>query len=355
MAANTGRPIRQYVVGDKKDGADYSQSEIEALVYKVAVWFASPECPRKYEDTVQAAKDKIRECLLGLNAEGDPWVGCPEDFQKRVKIKCAYDMIADRGIYTAKQHKQMGKKAANRGVAADNAKEVMRQIDPIEAKFDAEGFRAKVEKDILDAFPELDNPAHRPNVRSLSGLYAQREVIDRELAAGVSTSKRETLLRSLKIIEEMADGTMRRLGVHPDQVRKKIADKASASISDLVAMIGDDKEFAQREKVWSLQLALQLWWMSEHWNGTKSGPQLHDFEIWHLTRSRPIRHRCKCGFECVIIEGFEPHELRDYLVANGVLVEEPVLPGVVPQAALAGLATVDLRPLETTPLDATAS
>jgi hypothetical protein len=333
---------RQFVVGEKKDGADFSQSEIEALVYKIAHWFASPECPRKYEDNVRAAKDKVRECLLGLNSDNEPWASCPDDFTKRVKIKCQWDMVADRGIYTKRQHDQMGKKAANKGEAADKAKEVMRQINPIENSFDATAFREQVERDILSAFPELDNPAHRPNVRSLSGLYAQREVIDRELAAGVSTSKREQLLKSLKIIEEMGDGTMRRLGVHPDQVRKKIADKAASSVSDLVQMIGDDKDFAKREKIWSLQLALQLWWMSEHLNGNKSGPQMHPFEIWHLTRSRPIYHKCKCGFECLLVEGFEPEELRKYLVAHGVLVEEPVYPTITPAEALKGLATADL-------------
>jgi hypothetical protein len=340
--AQQGRPIRQFVVGDKQAGADFSQAEIEALVYKIAVWFASPECPRKYTDSVQAAKDKIRECLLGLNAEGDPWVGCPDDFSKRVRVKCAWDMALDKGMYTAKQHKQISKKGMNRGDAAEQAKTAMRQIAPEDAKFDMEGFRQKVESDILTEFPELDNPAHRPNVRSLSGLYAQREQIDRELVLGVSATKRDQLLKSLKVIEDMADGTMRRLGIHPDQVRKNIKDKGASSLADLVALIGDDKDYAKREKIWSLQLALQLWWASEHWNGSKNGPNLHDFEIWHLTRSRPVRHRCSCGRDVVLVEGFEPTELRDYLTANGVLVEEPLLPDIVSAARLTGLATADL-------------
>ena len=77
--------------------------------------------------------------------------------------------------------------------------------------------------------------------------------------------------------------------------------------------------------------------MSEHPNGNKTDRQLHPFEIWHLTRSRPIDYTCECGKRVTLVEGFEPMELRDWLVSEGVLVEKPVNPQLISEEELEGL------------------
>jgi len=53
----------------------------------------------------------------------------------------------------------------------------------------------------------------------------------------------------------MADGTMRRLGIHPDQVRKKIQEKTASTIADAVAMVEADQDFPEWERTWALQRA----------------------------------------------------------------------------------------------------
>ena len=317
------RQVKQFVVGDKSTGADFSKEEIEALIYKLALWFKSDECDRAYDDPVASARQKVQECLLATTEDGSPWKMAPHEFAKRIKAKCSYDITTDTGISSPRVKRGEGRKLskeAKEGAAS------LKDGNAVMAAFDQNAFRGKVEADILLAFPELDNPAHRPNVESLSGMYAQRKVIDLELAAGVTANKREVLLKSMKMIEEMADTTMRRLGVHPDQIRRRISDRTASSVADLVAQIEDDDEWRKREKVWALQLALQLWWMSEHPNGRKTGPNLADFEIWHMTRNRPVNFTCRCGVTTPVVEGFEPKDLWAWLVKEGVLVEEPVLP-----------------------------
>lgn len=327
---------KQFVVGDVEQGADFSLDYVNSLTYKLALWFQSDECDRAYPDPVEAAKQKVKECLLAETEAGDPWKNCPQEFPARIKAKCAYDLVNDHGIASPRLKGKDKHRAIN-----PEASKAARKLDgenPVATEFNQGTFRAQVESDILAAFPELDNPAHRPNVRSLSGLYAQREQIDRELAMGVSAGKRDQLLKSLKLIEEMADGTMKRLGVHPDQIRKNVKDRTASSVSDLVEMLEEDTDFRQREKTWALQLALQLWWMSEHYNGNRTGRQISDFECWHMTRTRPMKFTCRHGEEYTLVEGFEPHELAAWLIKEGVLIAEPIVPALIDKEDLAGMA-----------------
>lgn len=333
---------KKFVVGNKDEGADFSREEIDALVYKIAMWFSSPNSGYNFDDPVEEAKKKVQQCLLGVNSKGEPWRGAPTDFAKRIRAICNFDMESETGIPNRRNSKRVAQKAHD-----EEAKEAAKEIansNPVAIQFDQEEYRRKLEQDTYAAFPELDNPATRPHVESYSLLMAQRKVIDMELALNPKSKQRDALLKSLKTVNEMADAQMRMLGIHPDQIRKNVSSRASSTVADLVAQIENDEDFRHRERVWALQLALQLYWMSEHYNGRKTGPQLHDFEIWHMTRTRPIKFKCRHGEEYTIVEGFEPHELRDWLIREGVLVEEPVIPNLISADDLKGLATADLTP-----------
>ena len=343
--SKSAEPKKQFVVGNVEEGADFTRDWIEQIIYRIALWFKDPACDRNYDDPVAMARQKIQECLLGTTEDGSPWRNVPREFNARVRAKCGFDVETMTGIPSRRVKNPLAERALDK-----KAQEAAKDLDganPFVDSFDDVGFRAQMEKDLLTTFPELDNPAHLPNVRSLTMYYAEREKIDRQLAAGVSDAKRGTLLESLKKIEDMADSTMKRLGVHPDQIRKKISDKGASSVADLAALVESESikdDFKKREKVWALQLALQLWWASEHRNGTGNGPNLHDFEIWHMTRSRPVKFTCRHGETYTVIEGFEPHELREFLIKEGVAIEEPVFDALLSKEDLNGLATA---PLET--------
>lgn len=336
-------PKKQFVVGKIEEGADFTPDWIESVIYRIALWYKDPACDRNYEDPVEMARQKIQECLLGTTEDGSPWRNVPREFNARVRAKCGFDVETMKGIPSRRVKSPLAERALDK--KAQEAAKGLDDVNPFVDSFDADAFRKQMETDLLSTFPELDNPAHLPNVRSLTMYYAEREKIDRQLGAGVSDAKRSTLLQSLRSIEEMADTTMKRLGVHPDQIRKKISDKGASTVADLAALVEGESikdEFRKREKVWALQLALHLWWMSQHRNGIGNGPNLHDFEIWHMTRSRPVKFTCRHGETYTVIEGFEPRELREFLEKEGVVIEEPVLPGFYNKDDLKGLATAPL-------------
>jgi hypothetical protein len=329
------KPIRQFVVG-KDPGDDFTPDEIQSLVLEIAFWYQSADSGRAYADPKAVALEHVQQCLLGETTDGRPWKNCPPEFANRVRSKCGWDMTAKKGIVSPRVKNKEGGRALDKRAQA--AAKALGTLNPVQGQFDEVTFREQLEKDILAAYPELDNPAHLPNVRSLSLYYAQREVIDRELQLGMnSADKRLKLYDSLRRLEEMADATMKRLGIHADQLRKNIKDRVGSSVGDLAQLVDEDDEYRDLERLWSLQLALQLWWMLEHPNGNRSGPNLHPFEVWHLTRTRPVKFTCRHGETYTVVEGFTPEELYAFLTAHGVLVEEPVLPSYITPADLEGM------------------
>lgn len=340
MAKKKKKGKKIYTVGSKAKGDDFDKAEIELLIYKIARWFASEECDRVYDDPMEAAKEKVQESLLAKTADGSPWQVAPNTFEARIKSKCLFDMETDTGISVPRV------KAPH--AVAKRDKDAIRKAKNLSGSvnFDAEKFRESFEKQVMKEFPELDNPAHRPNIRRLSLILAQQEEIDRYLdtmSSGDFSKKRMNMVEGLERIQKMADSTMKSLGIHPDQVRKKLNMQEAGTVGDLVATIENDEDWREREEQWRLTLALQLYWMSlPHEIGPRAGRlpgvQLHPWDIWHMTRSRPIDFTCPvCSTQYELVEGFEPQELYDYLVGKGVLVEEPVIPQLTSEDDLKGI------------------
>lgn len=334
MARNNG--VKQYVVGDKSQGADFSLDEIELLIYRIRDWFASDACDRNYNDPEAMARQKIQECLLAENDAGEPWRGCPQDFAARIKIKCLYDMNTNKGIPVQRVKAPMAVRKLNK--EAQRAKMEIKKAAAI--KFDHEQFREEKELAILKDFPELDNETHRPLVRRLSFLYAQQQVIDDILMQdGVSDGRRDVGLKLMQTLGKDIETTQKLLGVHPDQLRQRVNTKTQGAVSELVALLENDQDFKERIEIWSMQLALQLWWMTQHPNGRGDGPQLEEWEMWHMTRTRPVKFTCEHGTEYTVIDGFTPEELKAYLIRKGVLVHVPVLPQIIDKDVIADLET----------------
>lgn len=334
-----GDGLKIYKVGSKADGDDFDKAEIELLIYKIAEWFKSDKCDRTYSDPMEAAEQKVRECLLAETAAGASWRGAPASFEARIKSKTLFDMETGEGVYSPRVKSPRALKKVDPD--AENAAASLSG----DLNFDEDTYREEREREIKQAHPELDNPANEPNVKRLSLLFAQQELLDRQLALMNSYSKKKAdMLATLETIQKMSDNTMKSLGIHPDQIRKRIDGQEKGTIGDLVALIEGDEDFRKRNKQWMLTMALQLYWMSVPHDvgprsGRKSGPQLHPFEIWHMTRTRPMEFTCRVCNEHypALVDGFEPQELYEYLVSEGVLVEEPVIPQLINKEDLDGM------------------
>jgi hypothetical protein len=335
------REVRQFAIGK-----DFTETEIELLILQLSKWFSSPECDRQFDDPEQAARDIVKQCLDGVTKDGSPWKLAPAEFSTRIKVKSAYDMTTGKGIAISSVKSPHAVRRLDKDAKDNGAK--IGDMQPALIGFDMEEFRKAEEAKLLSNYPELNNPVYLPHVRRLTLLYAQQEVIDRELQLASSGKKREDALRQMETLNKTLESVLKILDIHPESLRKKIKESADGTLGDLVAVLDADDEFPEREKMWSLQAALQLWSMTVRTNGRGDGPQMTDWEVWHATRSTPMEFTCRCGiYYPRLIRGFTPRELRDYLKTNGVLIDQPAIPKLITVEDVAGLdAFIDTLPEE---------
>lgn len=323
-------PAQILTVGD--NGEDFSTAEIETLTLRIAAWYRSEPSGRKYDDPAAMAAEHVRQCLLAINDRGTKWVRCPVDFKKRIRVKCNYDVDSERGIPRHKQKLTLG-----REVTA-----AVRDMDPVATVFDRTEFEKNMVAQILLEYPELDNAVHRLNVEQLAMIYAEQQGVRAKLKLMSAGAKSYgDLLENLTKLEQSAERTMKLLDIHPDQLRKKADRRREGTAGDLIATLEED-DFKERERLWAMQAALQFWWMCEHPNGRGDGPQILPWEMWHMTRSVPMTHRCPggdaCGKEVTLIHGFTPAELKQYLLTRGCIkLMEPAIPKLITPEDLVGL------------------
>lgn len=324
---------KQFSFGDG-EGYDFTTSEIENLTLRLALWFADPKCDRKFDNPEQAAKDIVRQCLLALTKEEKPWLNAPFEFAKRIKVKAAFDMEKGEGIPISSVKHPMASRSLDK-TAAKSAQGIG-GLNPSIADFDINEYRAHQEKTILIQYPELDSPVYLPHVRRLSLLYAQQEMMDRELI--INPRRRSEILKEMEKLTTTVDAVLKTLDIHPDSLRKKIKENTDGTLGDLVARLDADDDFQNREKVWALQAALQFWYMASHPNGRGDGPQLEEWEVWHMTRSLPMSFTCKCGKHYPhLVRGFTPKMLKEYLLRQGVILEVPAIPKLMHEGDITGM------------------
>jgi hypothetical protein len=341
MSKKTREAVKQYVVGDKAAGADFSQAEIAELKAGIVAYWLSPDSGRNMDgrDPEAEASEVIRQCLLAATKDGSPWRGCPAEFAKRVASKTGgYDMEGGNHRRQARVKAPTAVRALSKA-AEDGARDVEDAAAPAPT-FDQDSYRAEYKANMHTKFPELQNPVYEGMVDQLALLQTQRKLADFELSTTSSQKKRDKILsETLPVLTKLIEATMKSLDIYPDQLHKQIKQTKEGTLGALVARISEDQEFRERETTWARQEALQLWWMSQHMNGREDGPQVHAWEIWHATRTLPIRFKSPCcGKEYTIVRGFTPDDLLEYLLAVGALkrLDEPVNPAFDP-AALAGL------------------
>jgi len=335
-----GRPrnAKVFRVGTGKND-DFTPAEVDLMAYKIAEWYKSPECDRNYDDPLTVAKQKIKECLLAITADGKPWKGCPHEFNSRIRAKTLFNLETGEGT-SVKRAKHPDSVRAGVDKEAEKAAREMVERNPAATSFDMDAFRASAEREILTEYPELDNPVHRSHVRRLSLLYAQQEMLDRELSMGLAKKAREDALSALKTVEDMAEKTMKLLDIHPDQLHRKMDRQKEGTLGELISMLEADDEFIKREKIWALQAAYQLWLMTQKLNGRGDGPQLEPWELFHMTRVKEVDFTCRHGEKYKIIAGWEPDELKEYLLRNGMELDKRIMPSLPSDEVLEDLAKV---------------
>jgi hypothetical protein len=324
-------PVRTFVIG-----RDFTEDQVQLMVLKIAKWFASPDCDRRHEDPEAAAKEIVEQCLNATTKTGEVWGKAPADFNTRIRVKAAYDLATDTGIKINPLKHPDAKRRLEPGVE-DNGKK-LGEMRPSIFDFDVVTYRAEEEAKLLAQYPELNNTVYLPHVRRVTLLYAQQEMLDRELLNTTSAAKRESTLRQIETLNKTLDSTLKILDIHPESLRKKLKESEDGTLGDLVQVLDSDDEFPAIERLWADQLALMLWYMTVHSNGRGDGPQITEWEMWHMTRSLPIAFTCSCGRHYpALVRGFTPKQLKAHLLARGILVQKSPIPTLIPDAAFSGM------------------
>lgn len=327
---------KKFRVGDKSKGADFSPEEIELLKYKLAKWFSDPLCDRQYPNPLETAAEIIEQCLLAKTKDGSRWRNAPDTFEQRIKIKALFDMETGKGRAAPTVKHPMA--VSKQNPEAEAAAKEVKKTHSVMSVDEQDQIKKKKIKEIINVFPELSGPVYSSDVERLATYRVQQEILMRELSLNPNANQRSNLLDNLRKLEEMMDRTMTLLAIHPNQLAKRVDESKKGTLGELVATLDGDPEFKKREKLWALQLAYQLWWMSQHYNGKEDGPQVEAWEIWHMTRTKPFDFTCSCGKQYKnLVDGFEPHELKEYLLRNGMKLSTSALPQYLSEVDLVGI------------------
>ncbi len=284
-----------------KIGIDFTEEQYKKWLSQLTWWVSSRMT--NIEDPAAYAEKVIKAGLNGTKVDGRPWTGVSTDFFKRVKQLAGYDLNLGIGVRepTRKTH-------INPAHTASKTTE----LPPLDLK-EAMELRHSYIKELIQKYPHLDTPVYKPKVEELAETVIKSRMISNEFL----TSRGTTLEKLSKIRESLhkqIGELMEFLEISPKQRLTKALDAKNSDVGSIVARLesyGDTwKEF---EKIDSLRELLQLYKMLKSTRPDGS-PQLNDWELWHMTRNRPIKFTCRCGESYELLGGFTSDEIEQALL-----------------------------------------
>lgn len=282
-------------------GVDFTQEQYEKWL-KQLTWWVSSRMPN-IDDPTKYAEKVIKAGLNGTKIDGKPWVGISSDFYKRIKQLAGYDLELNVGV-----REPVRRNYSIPGRTAGKTTE----LPPLNLE-EAMKLRQEYIKDLIQKYPHLDTPVYKPKVEELAETVIKSRMISSEFL----TSRGGTLEKLSKIRESLhkqIGELMEFLEISPKQRLTKSLDAKNSDVGSIVARLesyGDTwKEF---EKIDALRELLQFYKMLKSTRPDGS-PQLNDWEIWHMTRNRPIHFVCRCGEEYDLLGGFTAEEIEQALI-----------------------------------------
>lgn len=316
-------------------GKDLTLSEYEDIVQQLTDWFA---VSRSTAEPGLLARRLLDECCRGVTSKGATWKRMTEaDLATRIKVKCLYDIEKREGLGPTREQLKEAKSQAKRRKIAKGW-DPKRKRDPhipdevelvlgpsavkygdnphilLSSKEEAEWHR--LYQGYLKQFPEL---------RSINAASELKIVIDLQILADryrtkVLSGKAVEVENLTKITKELSD-LKKALGIHPDQIAKKVKPQTESSVGAAVAKLeamGDYREIRAR---FLLEELLQVYQMYASPRADGHGYQLDEVGLFGQTRCRT----CECsGCGKRNAMGFSIEEVEAYLVKQGAL--EPLTP-----------------------------
>lgn len=341
------KPQRRLVTPREYEvGVDITTEQYNELIQRMGDWFR--EYMPDAREPVALAQRYLDACLKGLTpSTGKTWFSMANStLAARVRSSCRYDIEKMEPIrkgtekYKLKHEKERQAKARKKLEQQDDPNipdEIREQLrksavygdNPHVHLSSAEHDKWKeLYEGYLKEFPSLNSINARQELTTLCDLHIhlERERLKLLKAEKKDPHSPEIMSKVAKQISELKSA----LGIHPDQLDKKIRQKTTMDIGTAAAKLQSGENWREIRLKYFAEELLQALQMTMTLRADGSGYQLDDPGFFALTRCRKVA--CPdCGTE--IVGGFRIQEAIDWLVEKGHL--EPLNTPAVAQPEMA--------------------
>jgi len=338
------KSVRRYVEPVQYTvGVDITEERYREAIEKIADWFAQS---RQTKEPVVLARQAMQECLEGKKKDGTKWFEmATATLTARVRSKCRFDLETMKPLLNASDRSKRKRQAERNRLARKRAAgdpllppEIRKDLkksatygdDPrTQLTSDELANWKQWYQDYLKDFPEeLASTAARAELGALCDLHVLN---DRYRLKMLSPTGGTIDPQERKSIVDQIDKMKTSLGIHPNQVAKRVKDKASTTIGAATAQLeamGDWRLI--RAGNWIAEL-IQIYQMYHTPSADGLTHQLDEVGLFGLTKCRTC-HCSKCGTKNFV--GIAIEEIETYLTTRGCLTEvDPASPDpLVPEA-----------------------
>jgi hypothetical protein len=288
-----------------KLGEDFTEEEY--LKWKKQLeWWVAETMPR-VEDPVQQVENILLAAMNGTKMDGSIWNGISQDFYKRVKQLCGFDL--ELGI--GKKQTQRERKVIPTSRTAPKTTED--ELPPLDIG-EAMKLKDEYKQDLLAKYPHLENPVYQPKVDELSEIIVKGRMMANEFIMAGSR-RLDSINKTRESLNKQVADLMNFLEISPKLL---VAKKNEAEKTDVGSLIAEMESYGtiwqDYERIDSLRELLQKYKQLKSLRPDGTTPQLDDWELWHQTRNRPVDFTCECGRKYTLLGGFTPEEIEAALV-----------------------------------------
>lgn len=329
-------------------GKDVPQERYEEILVAVADWF------REWRTTVEPTADaraRLRCCLDGKKMSGEPWfTAWNSTFAARVRMLCRYDIdkmqAIRKGDEKRRQKKQQvrerenARRRADIGANDEHIPELTRKELDGRVKYGDKALPVteaelalweKTRDAYLEQFPELRTINAKGELSFLCDMHVVQERNRLKFLTADKGFDPHLASENTKQIAELK----RALGIHPDQLAKRVKDTKEGSLADAVARF-ETMPPALRDKF--LAEELLILWQQYHTpspRGEGDGYQLDEVGLFGATRCATCAC-AKCGQRNY--RGLPIDQIEAWLQHRGDLTLEEDLPKIEVVPSSSGVA-----------------
>jgi len=320
-------------------GEDISHERYNECIAAIGDWFAKS---RKTTEPVALAREALHECLEGKTKAGNPWYSAARStLAARVRSKCRFDIDEMKPLEKAtpsrKAQKKRDREATSKKRKATKHERMVAEVKEIEAQrsnptsalVGEEKTRwDELRRAYIRQFPEeLSTVAAQAELETLCDLHILTERQRADLL-----SKRPVDYRDRESVSKQFNTLKKNLGIHPEQLAKRVKEKTDTTIGAAVAKLtgmGDDWRDL-RKRFWAEEL-IQILQMYHTPRADGITHHLDEVGLFGMTKCRTCEC-AKCGIRNFV--GISEPEIVEYLKKEGHIREvDPADPdALVPEA-----------------------